>query len=170
MTLEQGGRTNRHTGAQVPGRRRNWRIEFHLDPDSGVPAYLQIVHQVEDAIRLGRLVPNNQLPTVRDVVTSLNVNPNTVLKAYRELETRGLALGLPGEGTFIRATLGEVPVPEITALRPRLVGWVAVAEASGLDEKAIRALFADVLQEAREQREARQRRAQATVTSDPMAR
>ena len=63
-------------------------IEFRLDPASGVPTYLQLVHQVEHALRLGYLEPGDQLPKVRDVVASLAINPNTVSKAYRELETR----------------------------------------------------------------------------------
>ena len=83
----------------------NSAIEFRLDPDSGVPTYLQLVQQVEHALRLGYLKPGDQLPKVRDVVTSLTINPNTVLKAYRELEHKGLAAGRPGQGTFIQATL-----------------------------------------------------------------
>ena len=77
-------------------------IEFRLDPASGVPTYLQLVHQVEHAMRLGYLKPGDQLPKVRDAVASLAINPNTVLKAYRELEIKGLAAGRPGQGTFIR--------------------------------------------------------------------
>src|SRR5580658_7718517 len=76
-------------------------IEFRLDPASGVPTYLQLVHQVEHALRLGYLKPGDQLPKVRDVVASLAINPNTVSKAYKELETKGLAIGRPGQGTFI---------------------------------------------------------------------
>ena len=68
-------------------------IEFHLDNRSGVPAYLQLVHQVRQAIRLGRLDPGDQLPTVKEVVTSLTINPNTVLKAYGALESEGIAEG-----------------------------------------------------------------------------
>src|SRR5260221_4752461 len=82
-------------------------IEFRLDLASGVPTYLQLVHQVEHALRLGYLAPGDQLPTVRDVVASLAVNPNTVLKAYRELETKGLTVGRPGPGPFIQATLSQ---------------------------------------------------------------
>ena len=66
-------------------------VEFRLDPASGVPTYLQLVHQVEHALRLGYLEPGDQLPKVRDVVASLAINPNTVLKAYRDLEVKGLA-------------------------------------------------------------------------------
>ena len=88
------GRT-RAASAREPGS----PIEFRLDPASGVPTYLQLVHQVEHALRLGYLKPGDQLPKVRDVVATLVINPNTVLKAYRELETKGLAAGRPGQGT-----------------------------------------------------------------------
>ncbi len=97
-------------------------IEFRLDPASGVPTYLQLVHQVEHALRLGYLKPGDQLPKVRDVVASLAINPNTVLKAYKELETKGLTAGRPGQGTFIQATLSQVALPELTALRRSLLG------------------------------------------------
>src|SRR5262245_47811324 len=80
-------------------------IEFRLDAASGVPTYRQLVHQVEHALRLGYLKPDDQLPKVRDVVAALAINPNTVLKAYKELETKGLTTGRPGQGTFIQATL-----------------------------------------------------------------
>src|SRR5438128_12553244 len=92
-------------------------IVFRLDPTSGVPTYLQLVHQVEHALRLGYLKPGDQLPKVRDVVASLAINPNTVLKAYRELETKGLAAGRPGQGTFIEATPSQVALPELAGLR-----------------------------------------------------
>jgi len=82
-------------------------IEYRLDPASGVPTYLQIVQQVEHALRLGYLKPGDQLPKVRDVVASLTINPNTVLKAYKELEIKGLAAGRPGQGTFVQATLSR---------------------------------------------------------------
>src|SRR5881409_3909780 len=83
-------------------------IDFRLDPASGVPTYLQLVQQVEQAVRLGYLRQGDQLPKVREVVASLAINPNTVLKAYRELEHKGLANGRPGQGTFIQATLNQV--------------------------------------------------------------
>src|SRR5579863_7080816 len=88
--------------------RRVQSIEFHLDPGSGVPTFMQIVQQVEHALRLGYLSPGDQLPKVRDVVVELAINPNTVMKAYRELEMKGLVVGRPGQGTFIAATLNQV--------------------------------------------------------------
>ena len=122
-------------------------IEFRLDAGSGVPTYLQLVQQVEHALRLGYLKPGDQLPTVRDVVTSLAINPNTVLKAYRKLETKGLAAGRPGQGTFVQATLSQVALPELTALRRTLVDWLASAGAAGLDEDGIVALFSSAMRD-----------------------
>jgi GntR family transcriptional regulator len=116
-------------------------IEFRLDPGSGVPTYLQLVRQVEHALRLGRLEIGDKLPTVKATVESLAINPNTVLKAYRELEVRGLAAGRPGQGTFVAGTLGQVAAGELAALRTTLLDWLASAEAAGLDHDAIVALF-----------------------------
>lgn len=127
-------------------------IRFGLDPGSGVPTYLQLVHQVEHALRLGYLVPGDQLPRVRNVVAELAINPNTVAKAYKELETKGLTVGQPGQGTFIEATLSQVALPELTELRRSLVSWVAAADAAGLDEDGIAALVANVLRDFRERR------------------
>jgi GntR family transcriptional regulator len=132
-------------------------MDFRLDLNSGVPTYLQLVQQVEHALRLGYLVPGSQLPKVRDVVASLAINPNTVLKAYKELETKGLTVGRPGLGTFIQATLGPVALPELTELRRALSGWVADADAAGLDEDGIGALVASVLRDFRERRGAGRR-------------
>ena len=127
-------------------------IEFRLDTGSGVPTYLQLVQQVEHALRLGYLKPGDQLPKVRDVVSSLAINPNTVLKAYRELETKGLAAGRPGQGTFVQATLSQVALPELTALRRTLMGWMGSADAAGLDEDGIVALFTSALRDFHERR------------------
>src|ERR1700748_1729905 len=107
----------------------NSPIEFRLDPSSGVPTSLQLVHQVEHALRLGYLTPGDQLPKVRDVVAALAINPNTVLKAYKDLETKGLAAGRPGQGTFVQATLSQVALPELSGLRRSLLDWLALAGA-----------------------------------------
>src|SRR5207245_806474 len=112
-------------------------VEFRLDSASGVPTYLQLVHQVEHALRLGYLKPGDQLPKVRDVVASLAINPNTVSKAYRELELKGLTTGRPGQGTFVQATLSQVALPELTALRRSLSRWLTAADGAGLDEDGI---------------------------------
>ena len=127
-------------------------IHFHLDARSGVPTYLQLVHQVQQAVRLGILLPGDQLPTVKEVVGNLAINPNTVLKAYRELETKGLTVGRPGQGTFIEATLSQVALPELTALRRSLSGWLTTADGAGLDEDGIVALFSSALQDFYEHR------------------
>jgi GntR family transcriptional regulator len=123
-------------------------IAFRLDAESGVPTYLQLVRQVEDALRLGYLVTGDQLPKVKDVVTALAINPNTVLKAYRELEHKGLVAGRPGQGTFIEATVDAVvPLRDRQALRRGLQRWLDSATAAGLDEDAITALFSSALRE-----------------------
>ena len=120
-------------------------IEFRLDPGSGVPTYLQLVQQVEHALRLGYLKPGDQLPKVLDVVASLAINANTVLKAYKELETKGLVVGRPGQGTFVQATLSQVALPELATLRRSLLAWLGTAEGAGLDDDGIVALFTSAL-------------------------
>ncbi|MGD0069442.1 MAG: DUF1707 domain-containing protein [Streptosporangiaceae bacterium] len=127
-------------------------IEFRLDATSGVPTYLQLVHQVEHALRLGYLKLGDQLPKVRDVVASLAINPNTVLKAYKELETKGLTAGRPGQGTFIQATLSQVALPELAGLRKALLGWLTAADGAGLDEDGMVALFTSALRDFYERR------------------
>jgi GntR family transcriptional regulator len=120
-------------------------IEFRLDPGSGVPTYRQLVQQVENAMRLGYLKPGDRLPTVKSTVAALAINPNTVLKAYKELEQKGLAAGRPGQGTFVQSALGQVPLPELAGLRQTLLRWLSTADAAGLDEDGIMALFVSVL-------------------------
>jgi len=131
-------------------------LVFRLDSHSGVPTYLQLVHQVEQALRLGYLRRGDQLPRVKDVVASLAINPNTVLKAYRELEHKGLAGGRPGQGTFIQAAPRTVDSEELAALRDGLVsGWLAEAAAAGLDDEGITALFLNALRDFRERGDVR---------------
>jgi DNA-binding transcriptional regulator YhcF (GntR family) len=142
-----GGGTPR-TGSRGPGS----PIDFRLDAASGVPTYLQLVQQVEHALRLGYLKPGDQLPKVRDVVASLAINPNTVLKAYKELETKGLTAGRPGQGTFVQATLSQVTLPELTALRRSLSGWLSAADGAGLGEDGMVALFTSALRDFHERR------------------
>ena len=146
--LARGGGGTPGSGPRGPGS----PIEFRLDSTSGVPTYLQLVHQVEHALRLGYLKPGDQLPKVRDVVAALAINPNTVLKAYKELEVKGLAAGRPGQGTFVQATLSQVALPELTALRRTLSGWLGTADAAGLDEDGIVALFTSALRDFYERR------------------
>lgn len=120
-------------------------IEFRLDPASGVPTYAQLVRQVEDALRLGYLAPGDQLPRVKDVVASLAINPNTVLKAYRELEHKGLAGGRPGQGTFVEQEVDIVPLRNVRALQHSLARWIATAVDAGLDEQDMGVLFTNAL-------------------------
>ncbi|MBE1583832.1 GntR family transcriptional regulator [Nonomuraea angiospora] len=123
-------------------------IEFNLDRSSGVSTYLQLVHQVKQALRLGTLRPGDQLPTAREVVESLAINPNTVLKAYRELEREGLVEGRPGMGTFVRRGIAGPTLAEHTRLRRDLEAWVRDARAAELDQEDLRALFSVVLADA----------------------
>jgi DNA-binding transcriptional regulator YhcF (GntR family) len=161
VSREAGGATpasppgGRRAGGTLPdpgGPAAGSAIEFRLDPASGVPTYLQLVHQVEHALRLGYLRPGDQLPKVRDVVASLAINPNTVLKAYKELETKGLTAGRPGQGTFIRATLSQVALPELTDLHRSLLRWLAAAHGAGLDQDGMVALFTSALRDFYERR------------------
>jgi GntR family transcriptional regulator len=124
-------------------------IEFRLDARSGVPTYLQLVQQVKQAVRLGILHPGDQLPTVKEVVSQLAINPNTVLKAYRELDQEGFAEGRRGQGTFISAAQPQIEPPiepdRVDALRASLREWVRGARAAGLDEDTMAALFHDTV-------------------------
>jgi GntR family transcriptional regulator len=116
-------------------------IDFHLDARSGVSPYLQIVQQVRRAVRLGLLVEGEQLPTVKEVVGQLAINPNTVLKAYKELEHAGLAAPRPGIGTFVTATVPDASLVAHGPLRQDLLRWLAKARRAGLDDESIEALF-----------------------------
>jgi len=116
-------------------------IEFHLDGRSGVSPYQQIVQQVRNALRLGLLREGDQLPTVKDVVAALAINPNTVLKAYRELEHEGLVQARPGRGTFVTRTLTDNTLAAHGPLRQDLRRWLTKARKAGLDDESIEALF-----------------------------
>ena len=126
-------------------------IEFHLDVRSGVSPYLQIVHQVRHALRLGLLLEGDQLPTVKEVVAHLAINPNTVLKAYKELEHAGLVAARPGIGTFVIKTLGGASLAAHGPLRQDLQRWFAKARQAGLDNESIEALFRNTFRSASEQ-------------------
>jgi len=116
-------------------------IEFRLDGHSKVATYMQLVQQVKQALRTGLLEPGDQLPRVRDVAESLAINPNTVLKAYRQLEIEGLAEGRPGVGTFVRRTLAGPSLGNQAALRRELLAWLGRAAAAGLDQEDVVALI-----------------------------
>jgi GntR family transcriptional regulator len=123
-------------------------IEFHLDGRSGVSPYLQLVQQVRRALRLGLLSEGDQLPTVKDVVGELAINPNTVLKAYRELEHEGLVSARPGVGTFVTRTLTDNTLASHGPLRLDLQRWLAKARRAGLDDESIEALFLNTFRHA----------------------
>lgn len=118
-----------------------------------MPTYLQLVHQVEQALRLGYLKKRDRLPTVKEAVEALAINPNTVLKAYRELEHKGLAAGRPGQGTFIAGTLRPVGLAEQSELRESLLSWIRAADDAGLDFEGVEALFAASMRDFREGRD-----------------
>ena len=117
-------------------------IEFRLNERSGVPTYFQLVQQVRQAVRLGVLQPGDQLPTVKEVAGSLAINPNTVLKAYRELDREGLVEARRGQGTFVSRSIPPTPPADYAALQTALMRWIADARKSGLDEGDVAALFA----------------------------
>jgi GntR family transcriptional regulator len=125
-------------------------IEFRLDTHSGVSPYLQLVHQVHQALRLGMLREGDQLPTVKEVVSRLAINPNTVLKAYRELEHAGLVSARRGVGTFVTRTLSDESLAAHAPLRRELGRWLTKARAAGLDDESIEALFRDTFQSSAE--------------------
>lgn len=123
-------------------------IDFHLEPRSGVAPYMQLVHQVQQALRLGMLEVGDQLPTVKQVVAKIAINPNTVLKAYRELERQGLVAPQPGRGTFVTATLADANLDAHAELKTALQQWIAQARRAGLDDDAIQALFDTTIRKA----------------------
>jgi GntR family transcriptional regulator len=120
-------------------------VEYRIDRRSGVATYVQIVQQTKQALRLGLLEPGDKLPTAREVVEATAINPNTVLKAYRELEREGLVEARRGLGTFVRKSLGATPAD--SPLRVELTAWASRARAAGLDRDDVAALFTAVLDE-----------------------
>ncbi len=118
-------------------------IEFHLNTSLGISPYLQLVQQVRRALLLGLLAEGDQLPTVKDVVAQLAINPNTVLKAYRELEHSGLVAARAGVGTFVTSTLSDASLAAQGPLRQDLERWFGKARRAGLDDESIEALFQD---------------------------
>ncbi|MER5665790.1 GntR family transcriptional regulator [Streptomyces mirabilis] len=119
-------------------------VEYRIDRHSGVATYVQIVQQTKQALRLGLLEPGDKLPTAREVVEATAINPNTVLKAYRELEREGLVEARRGLGTFVRRSLNTTPAD--SPLRTELDAWAERARASGLGRDDVAALFTAVLE------------------------
>ncbi|MHB1865277.1 MAG: GntR family transcriptional regulator [Candidatus Saccharimonadales bacterium] len=120
-------------------------ITFRLSIHSGVPPYLQIVQQVKQAIRLGILQEGDQLPTVKEVVGMVAINPNTVFKAYRELEMLGFVQGRTGSGTFISGRPAGPPPKVQAELVSKLTNWITQAKKAGLDDETIEALINSTL-------------------------
>lgn len=116
-------------------------MEFRIEKGTGLPTYLQIVRQAKHALRLGVLQPGDRLPTAKEVVAAAAVNPNTVLKAYRELEREGLVEPRPGLGTFVRRSLAR---EDTGPLRAELEGWMARAHETGLGVEDVDALITAV--------------------------
>ncbi|MFB7651160.1 MULTISPECIES: GntR family transcriptional regulator [unclassified Streptomyces] len=123
-------------------------IEFHLNSRSGLSPYQQLVQQVKHALRLGLLKEGDRLPTVKEVAKQMAVNPNTVLKAYRELEHDGLVAARPGVGTFVTRTLADATLAAHGPLRKDLQRWLTKARLAGLDEESIEALFLNTFRNA----------------------
>ena len=123
-------------------------IEFHLDTRSGVAPYLQLIQQVRQALRLGVLREGDQLPTVKEVSGALAINPNTVLKAYRELEYEGLAAARPGIGTFVTKTVTDESIAAHLQLTEELLLWLRKARDTGFDDESIDAVFQRALRSA----------------------
>ena len=120
-------------------------INFRIETRNGIPPYLQLVHQVRQALRMGVVVQGDQLPTVKEVVEAVAVNPNTVLRAYRELERDGLVEGRAGQGTFVLARPPGPPPVTYARLAGSLGEWVAGAREAGLDDEAIEQLLRVVM-------------------------
>jgi GntR family transcriptional regulator len=116
-------------------------IEFELDSGSGVATYLQLVQQVHDALRLGLLEPGDRLPTAQQVVAKLAINPNTVLKAYRDLEREGLVRARPGQGTFVVGTMPGTDRATQAQFLAEMVRWLRSARLAGLGPDDIEAIY-----------------------------
>lgn len=116
-------------------------IEFYLDPSSGVATYVQLVQQVHQALQLGLLEPGDRLPTAQQVVASLAINPNTVLKAYRDLEREGLVRARPGLGTFVVGMLPRMDPVRQARFRKSMAAWLRSARDAGLTPDEIEAVY-----------------------------
>jgi len=116
-------------------------IEFYLDSSSGVATYLQLVQQVHQALQLGMLEPGDRLPTAQQVVASLAINPNTVLKAYRDLEREGLVRARPGLGTFVVGRLVRTDPAAQAKFRKSISAWLRSARDAGLSPDEIEAIY-----------------------------
>lgn len=136
-------------------------IEFHLDGHSKVATYMQLVQQVKQSLRIGMLGAGDQLPKVRDVAEALAINPNTVSKAYRQLEIEGLVEGRPGVGTFVKRSLAGPSLANQASLRRGLEAWLRKARGAGLDREDIVAIVETTMRATFQQPEDEQRQPEA---------
>ena len=114
---------------------------FRSNPASGVPVYLQLIEQVKHAIDVGALRPGDQLPAIRRVAEELVINPNTVAKAYRDLEHEGFIELKQGTGAFVAENGRTRRVEHIKAAQPVLRGAIDRLVTAGLNVEEIRRLF-----------------------------
>src|SRR5580698_9900529 len=118
---------------------------FRLDAHSGVPVYRQLMDQVQAAMASGTLTTGDQLPTVRQVAVDLAINPNTVSRAYREMEIRGLLDTEQGTGTFVADRKVEYSKDERERMLGQLVGeFVSRAGAAGFSLKQLMKALRDL--------------------------
>lgn len=123
-------------------------MQFHLNPSSGVPYYVQLVQQVRQGLQFGILTAGERLPTVKEVVAQVAINPNTVLRAYRDLEHDGLVVIRAGLGTFVAPVIPPaLAAASYRSLRDELERWIREARAQGLDDRRLAALIEHVLRE-----------------------
>ncbi|MEU3663500.1 GntR family transcriptional regulator [Streptomyces sp. NPDC032940] len=122
-------------------------VEYRIDRQSGIPAYIQIVRQTEQALRMGVLRVGDKLPTAREVVAATAINPNTVFRAYRDMEQAGLVQSRRGLGTFVTRSLARPGAEDDSPLRAELTEWVARARSAGLERDDVMALVTAALDE-----------------------
>ena len=115
---------------------------FRTNPSLGVPIYLQLMEQVKHAVETGALRPGDQLPGIRPLAEELVINPNTVAKAYRELEHEGVIELRHGAGAFVAAGVkGRKPTDKVRQAQPIVAGAIDKLRAKGLSDEEIRRLF-----------------------------
>jgi len=122
-------------------------VKFFVNPRSGVPIYKQLVQQIERGVAGGILTPGEQLPPVREVALELTVNPNTVARAYRELEAAGLIASVQGRGTFIAENIDFAMVEKEKIVKGLIIDLIEQAQQLGLTSSQMEKLFLEVLKE-----------------------
>ncbi|MFK4802597.1 GntR family transcriptional regulator [Streptomyces sp. MPA0124] len=132
-------------------------VEYRIDRQSGIPAYVQIVRQTEQALRMGVLRVGDRLPTAKEVVAATAINPNTVFRAYRDMEQAGLVRSRRGLGTFVTRSLARPGAEDDSPLRAGLAEWVARARSAGLERDDVLALVTAALDEHDTQHERHER-------------